>query len=346
MAADSSAQEHLRIAQQAILRAADLCKQMLDYSGRGRFSVKTCSLNRIVEETSTLLHLSIGKKVELRLSLDPRLSPIEGDATQLRQVIMNLVINASEAIGDTPGVITLATRMTRIAGPAETPPDAASRGQELPAGAYVCMEVSDTGGGMTPAVQARIFDPFFTTKFTGRGLGLAAVDGIVRGHKGALTVHSEVGVGTTFRLFLPGVAAAETPVAEPLRPDPNWKGEGCLLLVDDEPMMRTTTARLLRACGFEVVTAEDGREGLERFLAEPDRFRLVLMDLTMPKLGGEQAFQEMQRIREGVRVVLMSGYDPEEISLRFKGRKPVGYLMKPFDKGALLGAIRRALAGA
>jgi PAS domain S-box-containing protein len=343
--ATSPLQEYLGSIIQGSIRASDLCKQMLAYSGQGRFNVKNMSLNQLVEETTQLLQLSISKKAVLRFSLNPELPIIEADATQLRQVIMNLVINASEAIGEKSGVIRISTGLAQV--------DRSSRGgtvsaPELPEGIYVYLEVSDSGCGMDADTLARIFDPFFTTKFTGRGLGLSAVLGIVRGHKGALKTYSEPGHGTTFKLLFPSApGAAEAKFATPAAPAvANWHGEGCVLVAEDEESVRSTAALMLKRLGFEVALAVDGREAVEAFRAGPGQYSLVLMDLTMPHLDGFQAFAELQQMKADVQVVLMSGFNEQEALSRFNGRGLAGFLHKPFQFEELSQAVRGVMAGA
>ena len=343
LASDSPMQDYLETIKQGSLRAADLCKQMLAYSGKGRFVVKRISLNSIVEETTHLLQISINKKAELRFDLHPGLPAIDADTTQIRQIIMNLVINASEAIGEKGGTISLHTGLTRV--------NRAYLGStllapELPEGDYVTLEVADTGCGMSPETQAKIFDPFFTTKFTGRGLGLAAVLGIVRGHHGALKIYSELGRGTTFKLLFPCAPGGADRVAIPDAPKSTWRGHGCVLVVDDEESIRTTAALMLRKLGFETAPAADGRAAVEAFRAEPDRFTFVLMDLTMPHLDGEQAFTEMRLIRPAARVVLMSGFNEQEAISRFTGKGLASFLQKPFTFEALSETIQRGLTNA
>ena len=323
----SAVQDNLKAIKDASRQAADLCKQMLAYSGKGRFVVQNISLNRIVEETTHLLQISISKKAVLRFNLYSALPAILADATQIRQVIMNLVINASEAIGEKSGVISINTGLTRVdhsylGGTVLAP--------ELNEGTYVFLEVSDSGCGMSPETQARIFDPFFTTKFAGRGLGLAAVLGIVRGHKGALKIYSEVGRGTTFKLLFPCAPGGEDSIAPKSGSRTPWKGAGTVLVVDDEESVRSAAAMMLRKMGYEVALAADGREAIDAFAKEPDRFDLVLMDLTMPHVDGEFAFAELRRIRENVRVVLMSGFNEQEAISRFTGKGLASFLQKPF----------------
>lgn len=339
--AGSPAQSNLESIRMGALRAADLCKQMLAYSGKGRFVVRKASLNALVEETTQLLRISISKQAVLRFNLQPNLPAVEVDATQIRQVIMNLVINASEAIGLKSGVIGLTTGLTRV--------DRAYLGgtilaPELPAGTYVSLEVSDTGCGMSAETQSKIFEPFFTTKFTGRGLGLAAVLGIVRGHGGALKVYSEAGRGTTFKLLFPCAdGGAETDSAG-VATAATWRAHGTVLVVDDEETVRSTAALMLRKMGFDVALAADGREAVQIFAANPTGYALVLMDLTMPHLDGREAYAELRRVRDDVRVVMMSGFNEQEVISQFSGKGLVGFLQKPFLFETLNDTVRKALA--
>ncbi len=336
----STVQDCLENINEASLRAADLCKQMLAYSGRGRFVVQKLDLGELVEQTAQMLQISISKKAVLRYRLEKGLPSVEVDATQMRQVIMNLVINASEAIGDASGVISISTGLTRVDrhylhGTLMDP--------DLLEGDYVFLEVSDSGCGMSAETQARIFDPFFTTKFTGRGLGLAAVLGIVRGHKGAMKVYSEVGRGTTFKLLFPAAAGASEPVAARPAASVGWQAKGMVLVVDDEETMRSTISRMMRIIGLEPVLACDGRDAIEIFGMMPDKFVLVLLDLTMPHMDGEQTFTELRRLRPDVRVVLMSGFNAQEALLRFPGKGLASFLQKPFTIVSLSATLKEVL---
>jgi len=312
--------------EQAAQHAADLCRQMLAYAGKGRFVLQDVHLSTLVRETTHLLESSIVKGVVLKFNLAEDLPAVSADATQLRQVVMNLVINASEAIGSRSGTVHIATVLVNA--------DRAYLDQtflalELPEGHYVQLEVSDNGTGMTEETISKIFDPFFTTKFTGRGLGLAAVLGIVRGHKGTLKVYSEPGKGTSFKILLP--CAGALPAANSVvknAPDP-WRGSGTVLLVDDEETVRLTAGRMLQAFGFTVLTARDGREAIECFRTAPE-IRAVLLDLTMPHLDGEGTFRELRLLCPELRVVLMSGFNEHEASHRFVGQGLAGFLQKPF----------------
>ena len=324
----------------AARRAADLCKQMLAYSGKGRFVVQSLDLNKLIEDTTHLLNISIAKNCILRFNLAPSLPPIRADATQLRQVIMNLVINGSEAIASRSGVLALTTGVARVDDEylKGFRPDASP-----PPGDYVFVEVSDNGCGMDAATLTRIFDPFFTTKFTGRGLGLAAVLGIVRGHKGGLKVYSEPGKGTTFKLFFPVANGRAQDSTSPFPAPLAFKGTGTVLVVDDEETVRTVAARMLERLGFSVVLANDGREGMEKFRADPARFTLVLLDLTMPHLDGEETFRQMRMLNPGVRVILTSGFNQQEAVNRFTGKGLAGFIQKPFELGSLIQVIRSVL---
>ncbi len=324
---ESPVQPLLEQIEAAALRAADLCKQMLAYSGKGRFVVQRLDLNAVIEDTTRLLQVSISKRAVLKFSLADGLPTVLGDATQLRQVVMNLVINASEAIGEKSGFISITTGLTRadrayLAGTFYAP--------NLPEGDYLYLEIADNGGGMPPDVQARIFDPFFTTKFTGRGLGLAAVLGIIRGHKGALKVFSEASWGTTFKILLPCAEgqAEFLRVEKPASAD--WRGAGLALVVDDEETVRVTTARMLEACGFSTRLADNGRTGVEEFSATPDVIKLVVLDLTMPHMDGAEAFHKIIALRPDACVLLMSGFNEQEAIARFTGKGLAGFIQKPF----------------
>ncbi len=340
VAPGSSVHECLDQVSQAALRAADLCKQMLAYSGRGRFVVRRIDLGELIGEIAPMLQISISKKAVLRLSAGKDVPPMEADATQLRQVIMNLVINASDAIGDKGGVIDVTTGVVRVD---RAYLAAAMMPYGLPEGEYVSLEVSDDGCGMDEEVQAKIFDPFFTTKFAGRGLGLAAVLGIVRGHGGAMKVSSERGRGSTFRLLFPAASGPVEAAPEEPAVSSHWRGHGTVLVVDDEPSIRSTVAQMLTHMGMESVLAADGREGLEVFRADPGRFVLVLLDLTMPHMDGAETFAGMRSLRGDVPVVLMSGFNEQEALVRFAGKGLASFIQKPFSSDSLRTAIRGVL---
>jgi two-component system cell cycle sensor histidine kinase/response regulator CckA len=322
------------------LRAADLCKQMLAYSGKGLFVIRRLDVSKLVQETTELLQLSISKKATLQLQLASTLPPVLADATQLQQILMNLVTNASDAIGARDGMIRICSGIVQVERKSLR---GFSPATDIPDGEYVFLEVSDDGCGMPPEVRDKIFDPFFSTKFTGRGLGLAAVLGIVRSHRGAITVQSEVGRGSTFRLLLPPSEGPVDKVARPLEPNTAWKGQGAILLAEDEEAVRITTADLLRSGGFSVDVAESGRSAIDKFRAAPDRYRAVLLDLTMPNGDGEEAFLEIRRIQPHAMVLVMSGFSPQHVLDRFKGKGLNGFIQKPFQAKDLIGALRKII---
>ena len=323
----------------AARRAADLCRQMLAYAGKASFALERVGLRDLVEEMAHLLKTAISKKAILNLNLERGLPPIEGDPSQIRQIVMNLLINASEAIGDRSGVITVSVGATRCD---EEYLRKTELHDGLSPGLYVHLEVTDTGGGMDAETRSRIFEPFFSTKFAGRGLGLAAVLGIVRAHKGALKVYSEPGKGTTFKMLFPALTETEDVPRSPESPLPaGWQGKGTILLVDDEESLVALGARMLEHLGFTVLTAADGLQAVDLYRERGKEIDLVLMDLTMPHMDGAKAFGELRRLNPDVRVVLASGYSQEDVSARFAGKNLSGVLQKPYT----LFKLRESLAG-
>jgi CheY-like chemotaxis protein len=313
---------------------------MLAYAGKGRFVLQRTDLNQLIEDTTHLLQVSISKKTLLRFNLDRRLPAIIADHTQIRQVLMNLVINASDAIGDRSGVISISTGVVRAD---RHYLDDAFQAPGIPTGDYVYMEVSDTGSGMSPEVQARIFEPFFTSKFTGRGLGLAAVSGIVQGHKGALKVYSEQGKGSTFKLLLPVAMEAGEAAGSPRGEPAVLVARGTILVIDDEDTVLAIAARMLEVLGYRVLLARDGRQGLEMYGQNRAEITGVLMDLTMPHLGGEETYRELRNVDPQVRVLLMSGYNEQEAVARFVGKGLAGFIQKPFSLENLKSSLRTVL---
>jgi len=343
ISAAAPARDRLLEITQAARRAADLCRQMLAYSGRGHLFAEAIDLHALIEDMLGLLHSTVSKKALLKLNLGTNLPPMRGDASQISQVIMNLAINASEAIREQGGVITISTGVTECSDEYLKKTYAP---ENLAPGRYLTLEVSDTGVGMDKATQGRIFEPFFTTKFTGRGLGLSAVLGIVRAHRGALRLRSELGEGTTFKIILPASDAdAESLGGAPGTTESNWRGEGTILFVDDEQALRTLGATMLAALGFTVLAAADGREALSVYAEHRDEISLVLMDLTMPRMDGEEAFRGLRLIDPDVRVVLSSGYVENDLAARFAGKGLAGFVHKPYSLAELAKQMRAALEG-
>ena len=326
MAPLSPGREMIGEIKRAAVRAAELCGQMLAYAGKGRLEKRDISMSDLVDETLHMIRTCISRNCELNLSMGKHLPGMHGDPSQIRQVLMNVALNASEAIGDRSGVVTISTGAMDCSGdgPAEgyvvAPPSP---------GVYVYVEVSDTGCGMDQSTRKRMFDPFFTTKFTGRGLGLSAVLGIVRAHAGALRVHTEVGKGTTIRLLFPASAGAASDAGAG-GDTTGWRGRGTVLLVDDEETVRTVIGMLLRRLGLDVLTAEDGRAAVELYRERQADIRVVLLDLTMPRMNGEDAFRELRSINPHVRVILASGYSVNDMTARFAGKGLAACVHKPY----------------
>jgi CheY-like chemotaxis protein len=331
---ESPARQFVKDVETSAQRAAELTRQMLAYSGRGKFVVESLSLSHVVHEMTQLLGRVISKRTRLSLHLRDDMPPIVGDATQIRQVVMNLITNASDALLGEPGLVTVRTGTIHadarmLAG--------TYLNEELPAGEYVYLEVTDSGVGMDAATRARIFEPFFTTKFTGRGLGLAAVLGIVRSHKGAIDVTSEPGCGTTFRVLFPASAAiCDVPLARNLIPA-DWKGSGVALVVDDEEAVRGVARHVLERSGFSIVEAATGEEALAICAAQHRALRIVLLDLTMPGMSGEATLAELQRRWPSLAVIVSSGFMHDDSS----GIDGVPFLAKPYRPSELVDIIRR-----
>lgn len=323
-------------------RAAELCNQMLAYSGKGKFVIETIDLCGLVQEMSHLLEVSISKKAVLKYNFASNLPAIEGDATQIRQVIMNLITNASDALEEKSGVIVVSTGAMHCDREylSETFLDEA-----LEEGDYVYFEVADNGCGMSRETRARVFDPFFTTKFTGRGLGLAAVLGIVRAHHGAIKVYSEQGHGSTVKVLFPVCEQAlDMMLDNEIVPELVAAG-GTILLVDDEEPIRLVGRKVLERAGYAVLTASDGVEAVAVYREYSDTIAAVVLDMTMPHMSGEETFRELRRIRPDVRVLLSSGYSEGEATHRFAGKGLAGFLQKPYRPHLLVETLAKILAG-
>jgi len=331
---------HLAKIEESATRAAALCQQMLAYAGRNPVSFTEIDLNRFVQEACRLLEPGIRKTITVRLELAKSPAPVLAASTQMQQVVMNLVLNAAESIGANEGEVTVRT--------SECVYDEAGLRREFPrhfgvagaAGAYVVLEVADTGCGIAADMQARIFEPFFTTKFTGQGLGLAAVAGVVKSHRGAITVLSAPGRGSVFRLAFPALVkkpAAASGAGEAVRNGvaDTWRGGGTILVVDDDAVINDVAAQILRSFGYQTLTARDGAEAVELFRRHANELAGVLLDLTMPKMDGFAAHAEMHKINPGVPVILMSGFSGKLDHLPPEAIHPAGVLAKPFGRTQL-----------
>jgi two-component system cell cycle sensor histidine kinase/response regulator CckA len=322
-------------------RAAELTRQLLAYAGKGRFVMHTLDLSELVREISSLVQTSFPKHAQLRMQLAGDLPGIDADPGQLQQIVMNLVINGAEAIGAQGGSVLVRTALQDV--DQNYIGTMSSAGELLRPGRYVALEVHDTGAGMDEETLSKIFDPFFSTKFAGRGLGLSAVLGIVRAHKGALKVYSKPGQGTTFKVLFPASAGPVTSVAATVKRD--LTGAGTVLIVDDEEIVRNTARHTLLRYGYQSVSAQDGEAALKAYKDCPGKVALVLLDLTMPVMSGEETLRQLQRIDPKVKVLLTSGYNEVEAVQRFAGKGLAGFIQKPYTAAALAGKVKEVLAG-
>jgi PAS domain S-box-containing protein len=317
-------QSHLDEIMNSSERAALLVRQMLAYAGKGRYIIEPTDISQQISEIIALIRTSIPRSVEMVLQLDRNGARVDADRSQLQQLIMNLAINAAEAIGERPGTVTITTSQ-----------------RETDQETQVILTVQDTGCGMSAETKAQMFDPFFTTKFTGRGLGLAAVMGIIRTHRGSISVDSTPGMGTTVTVVLPGSSAA--PTASVCDEQVELRGDGLVLVVDDEDVVRNLARFTLEKCGYTTELAANGKEGLVAFTARPREFAAVLLDLTMPIMGGEEMLEHLRKIREDIPVVLSSGYSELEALRRFRSRGLAAFLQKPYTATALARKLKQAL---
>jgi PAS domain S-box-containing protein len=321
--------------------AASLTQQLLAYSGKGRFVIEPMDLSDLTRRLMSLVRTSIPSGVQLQLDLAADLPAVEGDPGQLQQLVMNLVINAAESIGEgRGGAVRVATGLQVLE---EEHLPATLDAVQVPPGHYVFLQVQDNGAGMDPEIRSKIFDPFFTTKFSGRGLGLSAVLGIVRGHRGAIQLESVPGQGTTFRvLFPPSSRPPVRPVNPVVAPRPP-RATGTILIADDEDIVRRTAQKVLERQGYSVLVARNGREAVEILRQRGGEVAAVLLDLTMPVLGGEEAVRELRSIRPEVKIVLSSGFDEAEVTRRFAGQGLSGFIQKPYTLAQLAEKIRAVL---
>jgi signal transduction histidine kinase/CheY-like chemotaxis protein len=340
---NSSGRESLLEIEKAARRAADLSMQMLAYSGKGKFLIGPIDLNKLVARWPACWRSPFQRRYCSDLGMT---SLFEGDPTQVRQIVMNPITTHP---GDRRenGSITLSTGVTvcdRSYIDSTNEVLLASYDAPLPEGRYVFLDVSDTGCGMNEDTRRKIFDPFFTTKFTGRGLGMAAVLGILRGHRGAIRIYSEVGKGTTIRVLFPaGEGIAVQQAGEEKAAAEELRGAGTVLLVDDDRTVCAVGSELLKHLGFTVLTAPDGKKALEVFRAHAGSIVAVLLDLTMPQMGGEEVFSELHRLQPDVKVVLCSGFTEQDATTRMSGKGLAGFLQKPYDIARLSRVLKQAL---
>lgn len=342
LSAESPVRRRLLQIETTARRAAELTQQMLAYSGRGKFTIQPIDLNVFIEDMVHLLKVSITKTAELKLVLHRPLPAIEADSAQIRQVLMNLITNASDAVGSKPGLIVVSTSIVQAG--KDYFKNAYLADADVCPGNYVCVEVADSGCGMSMDTMSKIFDPFFTTKFTGRGLGLAAVLGIVRGHAGAVAVYSELGKGTTFRIHFPASqASAESTAALASVTDDIAHNTGTILVVDDDPSVRELMSDMLQSAGYKVLKASDGFEALLKFKVARENIACVVLDATMPRMSGLETYQEIRALNATIPVLVVSGFNEEIVSMRFESVALTHFLQKPFAQSQFLGVLKCAI---
>jgi two-component system cell cycle sensor histidine kinase/response regulator CckA len=345
LAMDSIAPSHpvyplLRTIEVSSERAADLTRQLLAYAGKGRVMVEPVDLTEVALRTSELVRAMIPKIVQITLQLHPDLPSIQSDAGQMQQVVMNLMINAAEAMAEGESGLIVVRTASRTVGTAEKLVD--GLGDAIPPGSYVALEVVDTGSGMTEGTRRKIFDPFFTTKFPGRGLGLAAVQGIVRMHRGAIQVETAPGMGSTFRVLFPAQGTSTRPA--PAQPeDPAVSAVGSVLVIDDEAVVRNIVETSLRRAGYTVRTAASGREGIAALREDPD-ITFVLLDMSMPEMSGPETIGGLRSVRPGIPVIVCSGFTDNDVRRAFHGYELTGVIRKPFTAQSLLAQVDNLLA--
>ncbi|MBP8000733.1 MAG: PAS domain S-box protein [Chloroflexi bacterium] len=340
---EEAARPHIEKMKKAAERAAALTHQLLAYSGGGQFNMQTVQLNDLIQENIHLFEVALPPSVRLETNLDPHLPPIEADAGQMQQVLMNLIINGAEAIQNDDGYVHLSTQILWLEGEEKERHYWRLTGQPLSPGPYVCLQAEDNGIGMDEALLARIFDPFFTTKATGRGLGLAAVLGIMRGHQGGISVTSQLGRGTRYSLLFPALISPSTQIeelAEMPAPPPETQ---TILVIDDERWVREAMDDILSLDGFTVFAAADGQTGLRLFQEHHTSINLVILDLSMPGLSGEATYKRFRQIEPQIKIVLSSGYSEKEVIPRFQNDVLTTFLQKPYDQHQLIRTVRQAL---
>jgi PAS domain S-box-containing protein len=321
------------------IRAAEIVRELMAFAGQERTEFEPVDVSGLVAEMLRLLQVSISKRATLKVDLPERLPAVRANAAQVRQVVMNLITNASEALGEKDGVISVTLSQVQL------PPSSLAGGAPaLPQHEYLRLEVSDTGCGMTKEIQARIFDPFFTTKFAGRGMGLAAVQGIIRAHGGAIEVVSSPRQGSRFEVLLPcagGPVADAPPAVTPAGTGKAERTVGTVLMVEDEETLRLAVSKMLRKKGFSVIEAADGSAAVDLFQANASNIDVVLLDMTLPRMTGREVVDALQRIRPDVKVVLTTAYSENTAWLALGGQQAHAFIRKPYR----LAELERLLEG-
>jgi PAS domain S-box-containing protein len=321
-------------------RATDLCRQMLTYAGKSLLVQTRVNLWLLVDEVVKMLQSAIKKNVTIELDLKREVPEIRGDTGQIQQIIMNLIINAAEAIGDNNGTIKVVLSKADFEA-GQTVTD--TFGTVIRAGKYTCLEVTDTGCGMNEETQKKIFEPFYTTKFTGRGLGMSAIRGIIKSHEGILSLTSKKSVGTTFKVYFPVPEASDYLETDSIESAPSIDAGGTILLVEDEEALRVMGKALLEAMGFSAMTAQNGREALELYHEQRGGIDVILLDLIMPVMGGIEAYKELRKVDAAIPIIICSGYGVESVEHVIKNDEHAGFVHKPYKPDELRNVIMKMM---
>lgn len=332
---------HIHKAIMATEQAMHLTRQMLDYTGRTPTQNVPIDLSQLIRNNTALFSAALPKNVDISLDVEHNLPCIQGDIAQMQQLLMNLLLNGADAIGKGHGLVKIVAQAAKIC--SESAEYSHWVGAELKPGEYVKLQVTDNGCGMNAETLSKIFDPFFTTKFTGRGLGLASVLGIVRNHKGGLAVESSLGVGTTFTLIFPALSVKQMPSKyEQVVPTREFDGER-VLVVDDEDAVREAAVDILTSVGLEVIPMADGQSAVAYYQNGLEKIDIVILDLSMPGMSGEEVLHILRQMDQQVPIILTSGYDERDVMRRFQKAEHTSFIQKPYDLDRLLESVARYL---
>jgi CheY-like chemotaxis protein len=341
LAAGSKPDEELKQIREVAIRGSEIVRQLMIYAGKEGNVLERTDLSKTVQGMLGLLKVSVARHATIVTDLDENLPAVNASPAQLGQIVMNLVVNASDAIRDREGIIRVATRCVTVDHNTDV-----GTSDCLSPGMYVELEVSDTGIGMSPETKSRVFDPFFTTKSPGRGLGLAVVQGIVRSLNGAIRITSELANGSTFEVLLPCAAAGGTDAetvahiheaSAPLR-------EATVLVVEDEDPLRMAVTRMLDKAGFRVLQVDNGSEAIEHLRGNAGEIDVILLDMTIPGAFSREVLAEAVQVRPKIRTILMSAYGEETARAVLSGAQIDGFVRKPFQFENLVRTLRRVLS--